>query len=147
MRLSTLVRSTALLAVMATPLIAQTPAAIPLSVADSARLMELGHKYTLWILTGRADSLAAVLPADVLERLGGAAGISEQLARVDEHAGAETAVLEEKMTRRNGRPQFWHSGVFSQFVDEPLVFRIVFDEKGKVAGIGMGPLSQAPVDQ
>lgn len=132
---------------MASPLAAQAPVVAPLSVADSTKLMELGHTYARWILAGRTDSLAAVLPADVLERLGGAAGISEQLAMVEQRAGAETVLLEEKMTRRNGRPQFWHEGVFSQFVYEPLVFRFVFDEKMKVAGIGMGPKSQAPSDQ
>ena len=142
----TIVRSSALLAVMATPLAAQMQAPTPLSAADSTHLMELGRTYTRWMLQDKTDSLMAVMTPEFLESMGGAAGVSERMAMLAEHAGKELMVLAEKMTRRNGRPQFWHEAAFSAFTDEPLVFRFVFDEKMKVAGIGMGPKSQAVFD-
>ena len=142
-----LVRYPVLLTIMASPLTGQTPAPVPLSLADSTSLMQQGRSYTRWMLQGKADSLVAVMTPEFLESMGGAAGVSDRLAMIAEHGGTETKVLAEKMTRRDGRPQFWHEGEFSAFVDEPLVFRIVFDEKGKVVGIGMGPKSQAQSDQ
>jgi hypothetical protein len=129
------------------PLAAQTPTPTPLSAADSTHLMELGRNYTRWLLTGRADSLVAVMTPEFLESSGGAAGVAERLGQVAERAGQETKMVAEKMTRRNGKPQFWHEGEFALYDSEPLVFRFVFDEKGKLAGIGMGPKSQAPSDQ
>lgn len=147
MPFSKLARAAALIAITASPLAAQTPAPTRLSAADSTSFMELGRTYMRWMLKGQADSLAAALTPEFLEKSGGAAGVTDRLAMLTDHAGTELKLLTEKMTRRNGRPQFWHEAEFSAFVDEPLVFRIVFDEKGKVVGIGMGPKSQAPSDQ
>lgn len=144
---STLAASATMLALAAIPLAAQTPTPTPLSAADSTHLMELGRTYSRWLLAGRVDSLVSVMTPDFLESSGGAAGVSERMGQVAERAGQETRMLAEKMTRRNGRPQFWHEGEFALFTNEPLVFRFVFDEKGKLAGIGMGPRSQAPSDQ
>jgi hypothetical protein len=109
--------------------------------------MELGRNYARWLLNGRADSMVAAMTPEFLENSGGAAAMTERVGLVAERGGQETKVLVEKMTRRNGKPQFWHEGEFSLFADEPLVFRFVFDEKGKLSGLGMGPKSQAPKDQ
>src|SRR3990172_9725276 len=139
MSFSRLVRSTALLVIMASPLAAQATAPSPLSAADSTRFMELGRTYIRWMLQGQADSLAAALTPEFLETSGGATGVSDRLASLPDRAGTELKLVAEKMTRRNGRPQFLHEAEVSVFVDEPLVFRIVFDDQGKVTGIGMGP--------
>jgi hypothetical protein len=64
----------------------------------------------------------------------------EQLAV---RAGTETAVLEEKFVKRNGRTQYWRTARFSDF-PEPILLRWVIDAEGKITGLGLGPLSQAP---
>lgn len=133
----------------ATPLVAQgpPPKPEPLSAADSTRLMGLGHRYMGWLLAGRVDSLVGVMTADFVESGGGAAAVAERLGILAERGGQETGGVAERMTRRNGKPQFWHEGNFALFDAEPLVIRFLFDGNGKISGMGMGPKSQAPFDQ
>ena len=147
MPFSKLAHAAALLAIVSSPLAAQTPKPTPLSAADSTRFMELGRTYVRWMLQGKADSLVAVMDAEYLESTGGPVGVSDRLGKIAERGGKEVKVLIEKLTRRNGQPQFWHEAEFSAFTDEPVVFRIVFDEKGKVVRIGLSPKSQAEFDQ
>jgi hypothetical protein len=143
------VRMTALMCLAAAPLAAQnapaaTPTAAKLSPADEARFLALGKQYTRWFLNGFADSLSAAVAPEVLEKLGGADGIRDQMNMVAERAGSETRMLVEKMTMRNGQPQFWHEGEFSVLTSEPLVVRWIFDKDGKITGAGLGPKSQTP---
>jgi hypothetical protein len=59
-------------------------------------------------------------------------------------AGAEQKFIEEKMTRRRGNPQYWREASYTNFTDESLVFRWVFDAEGRIVGIGLGPRSRTP---
>jgi hypothetical protein len=148
MTLSTWICSATLLAITTAPLAAQTATpATALSAADSTHLMELGHTYTRWLLAGRADSLAGAARPEFLNAIGGAAGLTEQVAMLAEHAGEQTKVLADKMTRRNGKPQYWHEGEFALFTNEPLVLRFILDAEGKISGLGIAPKSRSPSDQ
>jgi len=143
----------AAMSLAAAPLSAQVPAAPPaaapapppvLTPAQEARFLQLGKTYTRWFLAGKADSLAGVYETTALLRMGGVENIRQQMAQVADHAGTESAVLAEKMTRRNGWPQFWHEGQFTQFADEPIVIRWVMDADGHIVGVGLGPKSRTP---
>ena len=123
---------------------AATAVAAPLSVAEEAALLALGKTYTRWFLTGKADSLVGAFAPDMAEKVGGVEGVQQMMNQIAERAGVETKVTEEKMTRRNGRPQFWHAGQFSELIDDELVIRWVFDKDGKIAGAGINPKSAAP---
>lgn len=134
------------------PVAAQTPtmapaapaAAAKLTPEQEAKLLALGKTYTRWFLAGKADSLIAAMAPGTLEELGGVAGLEDVMARVTERAGLETKVVEEKMTYRNGQPQFWHAGEFSAFSEDELVIRWVMTPEGKITGAGIGPKGQTP---
>jgi hypothetical protein len=132
------------------PLAAQDPARpallapVTLTAADSAHYLQLGRTYVRMMLTGKADSLAMALDSLALTRVGGVAGIADQQAQMADRVGAQAKILDEKLTRRNGALQYWQSGEFTGFTDEPVVIRVVFNEHGKVIGMGINPMSKAP---
>lgn len=138
----------------ALPLAAQTtapaaaqsaPAPVPkLTPEQEAHFLALGKTYNRWFLAGKADSLLQVLAPETVENIGGIEGLRSMMNQIAERAGVETKIVEEKMTRRNGRPQFWHAGLFSDFPDDQLVLRWILDSNGKITGVGAGPLAQAP---
>jgi hypothetical protein len=130
---------------VAAPLAAQTatpPNAGP--AVDEALLLERGRKLTDWLLAAQADSILAYMTEDTRTRVGGRGGITEMSMKIATSAGEQAVVVEEKMTRRNGKPQFWRQAKFDGMMPEPLVFRWVFDSAGYVVGAGIQPLSQAP---
>lgn len=125
---------------LAGPLAAQSADGVPADV----RQLALGHRLTDWFLAGKMDSIVARMPDDIKEKSGGVAGLQDARARLAERGGEEAKVLEEKMTRRNGLAQYWRSSLYTEFPQEPLVLRWVFNESSQVVGIGLGPLSQTP---
>jgi hypothetical protein len=103
----------------------------------------LGRQWSTWFLTGRADSLASRMSAEVLQAHGGVSGIIDAQAMVAERAGLMKSVMEEKFVWRNGRRQYWRTMVMS-VLPEPFVLRFVMGEDGRIVGVGLGPLSAAP---
>lgn len=135
----------------AAPLAAQdtaaaAPAPRPFTAAEEAHYLELGKAATHYFFDGQADSLLAMMDSTTRDRVGGLEGIRQQMDLVAERGGVPLNVLAEKMTRRNGTPQFWYEAEFSTFTNEPLVFRWLFNEDDRLVGAGMGPKSAAPFD-
>ena len=132
---------------LTTPLVAQTAVATATAnepqLSDSA-LVERGRTLTAWLLAGEADSIVALLTDAARTKGGGREGVLQMSAKLAMALGSETALVEEKMTRRNGNRQYWRSATFELFVAEPFVVRWVFDAAGHVMGAGLNPLSQAP---
>ncbi|HRP08451.1 MAG TPA: hypothetical protein PLL69_08180, partial [Gemmatimonadales bacterium] len=133
------------------PLGAQTTEAAPappapFTPAEEARYMELGRNVTRWFFNGAADSMYAAASEDTRKAMGGVEGIREQMDEITNRAGYRTLVVEEKMTRRDGMPQFWHEALFSDYTNEPLVFRWIFNEQGELVGAGINPKSKARKD-
>lgn len=118
----------------------------PFTAEESSRYMALGKQATRYFFEGHADSLVAMGDSAFVARTGGVDGIRQQVATIADRAGMPLNVLEQKMTRRNGAPQFWWEAEFSEFVDEPLVFRWLFNDNGQLTGAGMGPKSAARMD-
>lgn len=84
------------------------------------------------------------LTPESVTKVGGIEGMREMMGQVAERAGVETEMTEEKLTRRNGYPQFWHAAKFRDFADDELVLRWVMDFDGKVRGVGFTPKSRSP---
>lgn len=126
----------AALVALAAPAAAQTPAPV-----DS---LALARQYTQWFYRGEADSLVAHVSEQAKT---GEFGRAEFWRRgtdmVAERAGLELEVVEESWKLRNGRWQYWRAARFSG-MDEPLLVRWVLDADGRIDGLGLGPLSQAP---
>jgi len=112
-------------------------------LSDSA-LVARGRTLTAWLLAGEADSIVGSLTEAARTKAGGREGVRQMSAKLAMALGSETALVEEKMTRRNGNRQYWRSATFELFVAEPFVVRWVFDAAGHVMGAGLNPLSQAP---
>lgn len=113
----------------------QTPAARPDSLA-------LARKYSTWFNGGQYDSLFAHTAEGAKQNL----TAEWWRERGDEMAlrlGTEVEVIEERFRMRNGRPQYWRTARYSDFA-QPFLLRFVLDGEGKIDGLGMGPLSQAP---
>lgn len=126
---------------------APAPAPVkPFTAEETARYMDLGKKANRYFFEGHADSLVAMGDSAFAARVGGIDGIREQVANIADRAGIPLTVLEQKMTRREGTPQFWWEAEFSEFAAEPLVFRWLFNEAGQLTGAGMSPRSQARMD-
>ena len=105
--------------------------------------LALARQFTVWLYTGQVDSLFAHHPADAQRDTTLRTRIRASVDQLALRAGTETAVIEEKFVKRNGRTQYWRTAKFSDFA-EPLLVRWVLNPDGTIGGIGMGPLSQAP---
>ncbi len=136
-----LLRRTLLTAGAAVLLPLALSAQAPMSDAD---YMALGRKYFDWFIAAEADSLLAHMSPEAREASGGVDGINRAVTDFITRAGLESELVEERMTRRRGNPQYWREARYTTFVDEPLVFRWVFNDKGEILGIGMGPRSRTP---
>lgn len=126
--------------ILAGPLAAQSATAVPADVKHLA----LGHQLTDWFLAGRMDSIVARMPDDIKEKSGGVSGLQDARAQLAQRGGEEAKILEEKMTRRKGLAQYWRSSLYTEFPQEPLVLRWLFDDSSRVVGFGLGPLGQTP---
>jgi hypothetical protein len=118
----------------------------PFTAAETARYTAIGQAATRYFFAGHADSLIAMGDSAFQARVGGVDGIRQQVDMIGERAGMVLNVLDQKMTRRNGTPQFWYEAEMSNFTDEPIVFRWLINEDGKLVGAGMGPKSMARSD-
>mgnify|MGYP003390504706 FL=1 len=122
---------------------------LPLALSAQAPMsdtdyMALGRKYFDWFIAAEADSLLAHMSPEARENAGGVDGVTKAATDFIGRAGLESELVEERMTRRRGNPQYWREARYTTFVDEPLVFRWVFNDKGEILGIGMGPKSRTP---
>ena len=113
------------------------------SVSDGEYLA-LGRKLYDWFMSAEADSLLAYVNAGVRENAGGNDGVQRMVADFLDRSGVEQELLVEKMTLRRGSPQYWRESRYTSYTDEPIVFRWVFDNEGKIIGIGTGPKSSTP---
>jgi hypothetical protein len=104
--------------------------------------MELGRKYSMWFYTNQPDSLLAHMDSALRAQMT-VAEIEQAMNNVAVRAGNEVAVVEEKFITRNGARQYWRTAKMD-ILEEPFLLRWVINPKGEIAGVGLGPLSQAP---
>ncbi len=148
-----LIPSLAAALLLATPMAVQaqdTPEpvapAAPFTAEESAHYLELGKRAVGYFFDGQADSLFAMMRPETQESVGGIDGIRQMMDQIGERAGMVLEVVDQKMTRRQGNPQFWWEANFSEFTMEPLVFRYIFDENDMIRGAGVGPKSASRAD-
>ena len=125
-------------------LLTLAPAAAAQTALSDPEYLELGRKSYDWFLGAQFDSLMAHTAADTWAAVGGTEGMQQRLGELYTRAGTEVEFVEEKMTRRRGNPQYWREARYSNFTDEPIVFRWVFNEQGEITGMGLGPRSRTP---
>ncbi len=106
--------------------------------------LKLGQQYTAWFFGGEADSLLAHMTPESREAAGGVAGVRQAMTDLGGRAGTERVMIEEKMTRRKGKPQYWRESMYSNVGDQTVVLRWVLDTDGQILGIGMNPKAAAP---
>lgn len=140
--------TTLALMLVALPLAAQEappPPFKPFTQAESDRYLARGKQVMAWFLAGHADSLLTVFSGEMAAEMTIDA-IRAQMDGFAERAGTVSKVLVEKMTRRNGAPQFWWEAEVTNFTAEPVVMRWLLNEELKVVGVGFNPRSRAPSD-
>jgi hypothetical protein len=130
--------------ILAGPLAAQSTPSATAAVPADVKHLALGHQLTDWFLAGKMDSIVARMPDDIKEKSGGVSGLQDARAQLAQRGGEEARILEEKMTRRKGLAQYWRSAMYTEFPQEPLVIRWLFDDSSRVVGFGLGPLGQTP---
>jgi hypothetical protein len=115
------------------------------SVAQDAPVdsLALARQYTVWLYEAQVDSLLAHSTDEFRERHAQEPSFTIMSGVIAERAGIEISVVEETWKLRNGECQYWRTAEFSN-MREPLLIRWVLDPKGRIDGIGGGPLSQAP---
>ena len=114
--------------------------------AQSMPADSLAHarKLTSWFFAGQADSILAYMaPSEDGEQIS-IDEIRSTLDRMTGRAGTEVELVEEKFIKRNGNTQYWRIAKWSEFTDEPVVFRWAFNKSGRIIGIGFNPISKAP---
>ena len=122
---------------VASPLAAQTA---PSKSLDELKLA--GRKYAEWVVTALADSLVAhAASPDMVSEIRD--NVATMAAQIGVRAGVELSLIEERMVKRNKADQYWRIAKYST-LGEPLLIRVVVSPDGKYAGLGVGPLSQAP---
>lgn len=108
--------------------------------ADS---MELGAGYMDMILNYDAEDLREHFTEELKENFGSADEIMDRMMGLFDQIGSQEEVVSQRYWMRHGKPQFWHTAIFSN-MDEPFVFRLVIEPDGKISGMGINPESQNP---
>lgn len=108
--------------------------------ADS---MELGAGYMDMILNYDAEDLRDHFTEELKESFGTADEIMDRMMGLFDQIGSQEEVVSQRYWMRHGKPQFWHTAIFSN-MDEPFVFRLVIEPDGKISGMGINPESQNP---
>lgn len=117
--------------------------ALALQTPQRPDTLALARQYTVWFYTGQVDSLIAHHPATAQRDTALRRRITAEMEMLAVRAGTETAVIEEKFVKRNGATQYWRTAKFTD-MGEPILLRWVITPEGKIGGLGLGPLSQAP---
>ena len=128
---------------MAAPVAAQaqeSEASGPHLPADS---MEIGARYMEMILNYDAEDLHGNFTEELKENFGTPDVIMDRMMGLFDQIGSQEEVVSQRYWMRNGKPQFWHTAIFSE-MDEPFVFRFVIEPDGKISGIGINPESNNP---
>lgn len=105
--------------------------------------LALARQYTVWFYTGQVDSLLAHYAPGAQRDTTLRQQLTARIEQVAIRAGNEVAVIEEKFVKRNGATQYWRTAKFTN-MGEPFLLRWVITPDGKIGGLGLGPLSQAP---
>ena len=99
------------------------------------------RKLTEWFFTAQHDSVLSHFATGDAPMT--TAELQDRLEELTSRAGLESEVLEEKFVKRNGMTQYWRTGKYTIY-EEPILFRWAFNKQGQIAGMGVGPASQAP---
>ena len=134
----TILLTASLLAGMASPLLAQQSAPAPFDT------IAVGREATMYLYSGRVDSLWAMVDSGWQKELGSPDWFVQRSMEIQMRGGTEDSVVSERVRMRNGQPQYWRTVWFSKFQGKPVVIRWVNTPEGKIGGLGMNPESRNP---
>lgn len=115
----------------------------PAPAQEAPDTLALARQYTMWLYAGEADSVSAHATEEARNGFATPDQVHRMSDMIMTRAGIEIEVVEETWKLRNGDCQYWRVARFSD-LPEPLLIRWVLDPAGRIAGAGIGPLSQAP---
>ena len=118
-----------------TPLGARNPNPVTLG----PDYLQLGRRYTRWLQNGLADSLAAVMTGEALERIGGVDGLRHRMGEIAAQFGYETRYLGDGILRDQSVNEFYRDGNYSRLDNGTLRIEWQFDELGRIRS---GEISQ-----
>ncbi len=123
---------------------AAPPAPVVLTAEQEARVLAKGKEALGYFMRFQADSLIAVMDPSVVQRMGGKAPMEEMFEQIQVMAGLPDKIIEQKLTRRRGKPQFWAELSYQNLKDETVIVRFIVEPDGRITGFGANPRSQAP---
>jgi hypothetical protein len=149
-----LFRPLAILALLAAPVAAQTPAAPAAAAAPTtprprpAKLdydsVAFGRQVTLWFYTSQLDSLWAHTDTAFQRGLETKDRYGLMLGDFIERIGSEESLVEERFHLRNGQRQYWRILRGTEFTQEPVAIRWALLPGKMIGGVGLNPLSRVP---
>ena len=122
---------------------AAPPAPRPRPAQLAADSLELARKFTTWLYTSQADSIAAYMDSASKADPHTPRMVEQWVAQLAMSAGSEQQLIEERWVTRNGLRQYWRKAKFSN-LDEPFLVRWVIVAPRTIGGLGLGLASQAP---
>ena len=107
------------------------------------RIVSILAALSIGTTVAHAKNSAQSPAPDLLESIGGRAGVKAAQDQVTMRAGIELNAPEVRFVWRKGKRLYWRTMQMSTF-DGFFLLRVVLLEDGRIAGIGMGPASGAP---
>lgn len=99
---------------------------------------ETGRQYTTWFYGGEADRLWELFSPEMKKALGSVEKLKEFRAQIQEQAGTETDILDEKVIPSQGLRVYVRKARFSK-VPTPVVVQWALTDEGIVAGFFVQP--------
>jgi len=127
---------------VAAMLVSIAPPALSAQTAMPVDSLAHARHLTDLFFSGKQDSVLAHFDSEGRAQMS-VAELQDRLEELAGRAGLESEVLEEKFVKRNGMTQYWRTGKYTLY-EEPILFRWAFNKQGEIAGMGVGPASQAP---
>lgn len=134
-------RRSAILATVAVVILA-APAAAQSAPATREDSLALPRKYIAWTYESRVDSLWARFGPQLRQVLGSQAGLQDQLDQMFIQLGAETGVVEEAISARDGNMVYTREASFENMTGDTGVWMLVIAPDGTIVTGGMQPKSR-----
>lgn len=109
-------------------------------------LLELGRTYTSWLYTGNSDALWARFSPEARQLFGNDAGLRRFAEQVRRDAGAERALVEERLTPWLGSQIYSRVAAFTG-MPRPVLVQWILNAEGLVLGLLVQPMEEPAPSQ
>jgi hypothetical protein len=105
--------------------------------------LERARRYMTWFKEAKTDSLWPHVVPGIGGALSSSASLAAMSAEFRTRAGTIRGVVEERFAWRGGNRQFWQT-LDASDAPEPILLRWVLGADGRIRGMGLTLLSEAP---